>query len=65
MSPSSSSVTVKRCQQSAVEVGEADEVNSFPVLASAKLPAGEYMARVTVEQGGRTTQQSAPVSVRP
>lgn len=55
----------KAIQQSALEVGTADEVNSFPVLASAKLPAGEYMALVTVEQNGRTTQQSAPISVRP
>jgi VWFA-related protein len=55
----------KAVYESALEVGTADEVNSFPVLASAKLPAGEYMALVTVEQNGRTTQQSAPISVRP
>lgn len=52
-------------QQSSVAVGEADEMNSFPVLAAAKLPAGEYMARVTVRQNGRVTQQSAALSVRP
>jgi VWFA-related protein len=51
--------------RSTVEVGALDEVNSYPVLASAKLPAGEYMARVTIEQAGRTTQQSAALSVRP
>ena len=55
----------KAVQESAVEVGHPDEVNSVPVLAATKLPVGEYMARVTVEQNGRTTQQSVPISVRP
>jgi VWFA-related protein len=43
--------------------GSPDEVNSFPILQYTKLPAGEYVARVTVEQGGRVSSESTGVSV--
>jgi hypothetical protein len=45
------------------DVGSPDELNSFPILQYTKLPAGEYVARVTVEQGGRISSESTPVSV--
>jgi hypothetical protein len=45
--------------------GSPDEVNSFPILQYTKLPAGDYLARVTVEQGGRISRESTPVSVIP
>jgi VWFA-related protein len=35
------------------QLAAADEVNSIPVVASAKLPAGDYQARVTVQESGR------------
>jgi hypothetical protein len=47
------------------DVGTPDERNSLPILHYTKLPAGEYMARVTVEQGGRISRESAAVSVIP
>jgi len=47
------------------DVGKPDELNSFPILQYAKLPAGEYLARVTVEQGGRVSRESTAVSVIP
>jgi hypothetical protein len=45
------------------EVGAADEVNSMPIIAASKLPAGEYVARVTVEQAGRASRESLAFSV--
>jgi VWFA-related protein len=47
------------------EPGPPDERNSFPILQYTKLPAGEYLARVTVEQDGRVSRESAAVSVLP
>ena len=47
------------------DVGSPDELNSFPILQYTKLPAGEYLARVTVEQGGRVSRESTSVSVIP
>jgi VWFA-related protein len=47
------------------DAGSPDERNSFPILQYARLPAGEYLARVTVEQGGRVSRESTPVSVIP
>jgi VWFA-related protein len=47
------------------DVGSPDELNSFPILQYTKLPAGDYLARVTVEQGGRVSRESTPVSVIP
>jgi hypothetical protein len=45
------------------DAGSPDAVNSFPILQYAKLPAGEYVARVTVEQAGRVSSESTPVTV--
>ena len=47
------------------DVGIADEVNSLPLIAAAKLPAGEYVARVRAEQGERVAFESVAVTVRP
>jgi VWFA-related protein len=53
----------KEISRSTPDVGSIDEVNSFPMIESAKLPPGEYVARVTVEQAGRVTSQSTSISV--
>ncbi len=53
----------KVVSRSSPDVGVPDEVNSFPMIESVKLPAGEYVARVVVEQGGRVASQSTPISV--
>jgi VWFA-related protein len=45
------------------DVGSPDELNSFPMLQFAKLPAGDYVARVTVQQGARVSSESTPVTV--
>jgi hypothetical protein len=45
------------------DAGSPDELNSFPILQYTKLPVGEYVARVTVEQGGRVSRESMAVSV--
>ena len=45
------------------DAGSPDAVNSFPILQYTKLPVGEYVARVTVEQGGRISRESTAVSV--
>lgn len=42
-----------------------DEVNSIPVIASAKLPVGDYQAQVTVEQDGRAIRRFTAFSVAP
>ncbi len=44
--------------------GAPDEVNSMPILAAAKLPSGEYLAKVTVEQDEQTFNESIAVSVQ-
>jgi VWFA-related protein len=49
--------------QSQPDVGKADELHSIPMIASAKLPPGQYEAHVSVEQGGYATKQSALISV--
>ena len=45
------------------DAGSPDEVDSYPILQFTKLPAGEYVARVTVEQGGLVSSESTAVSV--
>ena len=45
------------------ELGVLDETNSLPVLNSVKLPAGDYVVRVTVEQGGRASRDETALSV--
>jgi VWFA-related protein len=47
------------------DVGSPDEVNSFPMLQFAKLPAGDYVARVTVEQGARVSIESTSFTLIP
>jgi VWFA-related protein len=49
--------------QSQPDVGKPDELHSIPMIASAKLPPGQYEAHVTVEQGGYATKQSTSISV--
>jgi hypothetical protein len=44
--------------------GAMDEVNSMPMITAAKLPAGDYLARVTVEQSGRTSSESLAIRVK-
>ncbi|MGB7759517.1 MAG: VWA domain-containing protein [Bryobacteraceae bacterium] len=55
----------KAVAQTNPDVGSPDELNSFPILQFTKLPAGDYVARVTVEQGGRVSSESTSVSVNP
>jgi VWFA-related protein len=45
--------------------GSPDEVGSLPIISSVRLPAGDYIARVTVDQAGRRTQEIIAVSVKP
>ena len=47
------------------DVGSPDEVNSFPMLQFAKLPAGDYVARVTVEQNARVSIESTSFTLIP
>jgi VWFA-related protein len=47
------------------DAGALDQLNSFPILQYTKLPAGEYLARVTVDQGGRISSESTTVTVVP
>jgi VWFA-related protein len=47
----------KEISRTTPDVGAPDEVNSFPIIESAKLPPGDYVARVTVEQGGRASRE--------
>ena len=50
---------------STLDVGSPDEVNSLPMLQFAKLPDGDYVARVTVEQGARISIESTSVTLIP
>jgi hypothetical protein len=45
------------------ELGLVDETNSIPMITTASLPAGEYVANVAVEQAGQVARQSLLVSV--
>jgi VWFA-related protein len=47
------------------DVGSPDELKSFPMLQFTRLPAGDYVARVTVEQGAHVSSTSTPVTVNP
>jgi hypothetical protein len=53
--------TVSRYQP---DPGTPDEVRSLPMISSVRLPAGDYVARVTVDDAGRRSQESIPLSVR-
>jgi hypothetical protein len=55
----------KEVSRSAPEVGSPDEVHSIPMIISATLPPGDYVARVTVEQAGRATRESTALHVNP
>jgi len=44
-------------------IGKPDQVNSVPVLTPVKLPVGDYVASVTVRQGGLASQESIAFSV--
>lgn len=69
--PSSPRVTVrffhngKAMGISQPHVGLPDELNSIPMLQFARLPVGDYLARVVVQQGSRTSSESAKFSVVP
>jgi VWFA-related protein len=43
--------------------GSPDEVNSFPMIYSSKLPPGDYVVRITAEQSGRVSHESASITV--
>jgi VWFA-related protein len=45
------------------QVSDFDEVQSIPVIARAKLPTGNYVARVTVSQAGRVSRRSMAFTV--
>ena len=47
------------------DVSVPDELNSIPVIASAKLSPGEYQAQVTVQQDGRAIRRVTTFSVAP
>lgn len=47
------------------QVGSPDELNTIPMLQFARLPVGDYVARVVVQQGTRTSSESAQFSVVP
>ncbi len=47
------------------DVGSIDETNSFPIITSAKLPPGDYVVKVTVEQAGRTSGEMTAMTVNP
>ena len=55
----------KQVSRAMPDVGSADEVNSFPVITSAKLPPGNYLVQVTVQQAGRVTGETTAVTVNP
>jgi hypothetical protein len=47
------------------QLASADDASSIPVVASAKLPPGEYQARVTVEESGRAVRKWTAFTVAP
>jgi VWFA-related protein len=55
----------KPVSRASPDVGSPDEVNSFPIITSAKLPPGDYVVKVTVQQAGRTSGESAALTVNP
>jgi len=55
----------KRVSRATPDLGLPDEVNTFPVLTSAKLPPGDYVVKVTVQQAGRMSVETTPLTVNP
>ncbi len=47
------------------DVGSPDEVNSFPMFQFARLPTGDYVARVTVQHGVRVSTESTSITLIP
>ncbi len=45
------------------QLSEPDEINSIPVIASAKLPVGDYQAQVTVQQGDHIMRRATAFTV--
>jgi VWFA-related protein len=55
----------KRVSRSTPDLGLPDEVNTFPVITSAKLPPGEYVVKVSVQQAGRLSVETTVLTVNP
>src|SRR5215469_10927333 len=53
----------KEVSRSTLDTGSPDEVHSLEILVSGGLPPGDYVARITVEQGGCASQESAALRV--
>lgn len=47
------------------DAGSPDDFNTIPMLQLARLPVGDYVARVVVQQGNRSSSESAQFSVVP
>jgi hypothetical protein len=47
------------------QLAASNDVNSIPVVASAKLPPGDYQARVTVQESGRALSKWTAFTVTP
>jgi VWFA-related protein len=47
------------------QLAASDDVNSIPVVASAKLPPGDYQARVTVQESGHALNKWTAFTVAP
>jgi VWFA-related protein len=47
------------------QLAASDDLNSIPVVASAKLPPGDYQARVTVQESGRALSKWTAFTVAP
>jgi hypothetical protein len=47
------------------QLAAADDVNSIPVVATAKLPPGDYQARVTVQESGHALSKWTAFTVAP
>jgi VWFA-related protein len=45
------------------QIGLPDELNSFPILQFARLPVGDYVARLIVQQGTRVSSESTSLTV--
>jgi hypothetical protein len=53
----------KEVARAETAITETDQINSFPVLSPIKLPVGDYVAKVTVRQGGLASRESIAFSV--
>ncbi|MGA7408992.1 MAG: VWA domain-containing protein [Bryobacteraceae bacterium] len=55
----------KQVSRATPDLGLPDEVNTFPVISSAKLPPGDYVVKVTVQQAGRMSVETTALTVNP